>query len=49
MRSTLQMLCLHVSKRMSEKDNLQNARIARSTVATEGTILWEDLKADVGL
>jgi hypothetical protein len=42
---------LHFLKAKQEQDNedLQDARIARSTVATEGTVAWEDLKAEVGL
>jgi hypothetical protein len=42
---------LHYLKAKQEQDNedLQDARIARSTVSTEGTVAWEDLKAEVGL
>jgi hypothetical protein len=42
---------LHFLKAKQEQDNedLQDARIALSTVATEGTIVWEDLKAEVRL
>jgi hypothetical protein len=42
---------LHFLKAKQEQDNedLQDARIALSTVATEGTVVWEDLKVEVGL
>jgi hypothetical protein len=42
---------LYFLKAKQEQDNedLQDARIALSTVDTEGTVGWEDLKAEVGL
>lgn len=42
---------LHFLKAKQEQDNedLRDARIALSTVGTEGTVVWEDLKAEVGL
>lgn len=42
---------LYFLKAQQEQDNedLQDARIALSTVGVEGTVEWEDLKAEVGL
>lgn len=42
---------LHFLKAKQEQDHedLQDARAALATAETEGTIAWDDLKAEVGL
>jgi Protein of unknown function (DUF2281) len=42
---------LHFLKAKQEQDStdLQDARAALSTIATEETIAWEDLQAEIGL
>jgi hypothetical protein len=42
---------LHFLKAKQEQDNvdLQDARAALATVATEENIAWEDLQAEIGL
>jgi hypothetical protein len=41
---------LHFLKAKQEQDNedLQDARAALATIDTEGTVTWDDLKAEVG-
>ena len=36
------------SKQEQDNEDLQDARIALSTVSTEGTVVWKDLKTEVG-
>jgi hypothetical protein len=42
---------LHFLKAKQEQDStdLQDARAALATIATEETIAWEDLQAEIGL
>ena len=42
---------LYFLKAKQDRDiqDLQDARTALSTVETEGTVAWEDLKAEIGL
>jgi Protein of unknown function (DUF2281) len=37
------------AKQEQDKEDLQDARTALATVATEKTIAWEDLQAEIGL
>jgi Protein of unknown function (DUF2281) len=37
------------AKQEQDHGDLQDARAALATVSTEGTVAWDDLKAEIGL
>ena len=40
---------LHFLKAKQDHEDVQDARAALATVSNEGTVAWDDLKAEIGL